>query len=169
MRGKLTTNMSPEEYSSWAVTQLGKNFSRTDFGDGQCYDTVTFTTKIRSDKEFRNMVTDWFNQRKLAIINEFGETKTIWKTGLDYLKSRIVGIKQQVVFREDFTKSIIANLPIYPDNIREEIGVNGKTKFEKAVSEEINHMVKSGFIRFEGKKVWLVKYDLEAVKSTSIR
>ena len=79
MRGKLTTTMLPEEYASWAVIQLGKNFSRTDFGDGQYYDTVTFTRKIRSDKEFRDMVTDWFNQRKLAIIDEFGETKMIWK------------------------------------------------------------------------------------------
>lgn len=161
--------MSPEEYASWAVIQLGKNFSRTDFGDGQYYDIATFTAKIRSDREFKEIVTDWFNQRKLAIIDEFGETKMIWKTALDYLKSRFVGIKQQVVFREDFTKSIIAHLPIYPDNIREEIGVNGKPKAEKAVSEEINHMVNAGFIRFEGKKVWLVKYDLEAVKAVSIR
>lgn len=171
MRGKNTTRMTAEQFTDWAVLQLGRNkFSNTDFGDGQSYDIDSFRNKLRNDGDFRVMVVGWFNKRKEAIIDEFTETGMIWKTAIDCLKNRCIGIKQMVIFRDDFTKSIIAHLPIYPDNLNEDIGVNGRPKCEKAVSEEINHMMNAGVIRFEGKKsssqkVWLVNGNLDAIKS----
>lgn len=171
MRGKNTTNMSAEQLTEWVVIQLGRNnFSSTDFGDGQFYDIDSFRSKLKNDDGFRPMVIDFFNKRKEAIIEEFTETGMIWKTAVEYLKSRYICSRQMITFREDLTKSVIARLPIYPDNLNEDIGVNGRPKCEKAVSEEINHMMKAGVIRFEGnksssQKVWLENGDLEAIKS----